>query len=295
MLSYQAELKMNRNATEELTVLMAKLSISDDLNTCLQYKAPPSNWLMPIQPNYLGESSEIKYIASKRATASHQDPRNNSKNDIVMMDVDNPDDESEELSRNLRTFAKPPVFKCRQVKRRRSPIAKARRQRTITNNIVQYSFIFLVSTPVNVFLKHWERTVLAWASLKEATVVPEQLQLSNLNISRAIKSLLAVISGDNRFLPAKFGYLQLSIFLNALEQHIRSLHEENPTFSRSGRRISTRAIDLFLEASDVEVKRSYIWTLRRYGERWKQLANDSGLLLIVFSETAESFMLVNTL
>lgn len=138
-------------------------------------------------------------------------------------------------------------------------------------------------------------TLRAWTSLLHITTPPINISVTQLNISHAVNILNAIIAGKETSLPARFGYVQLSRFFDILEDRIKRDRSNGIISSKSGRRNASLAIDIFIGAQCVQApaSRTQIWSLRRIGVRWRALASQSDLLLLIFSDMAESFVYVS--
>ena len=184
--------------------------------------------------------------------------------------------------------SRPRRQKCRVTKKR------SRRKRSLAQ-IVSFSPLFVRKDAILFFAHAWKPTLIAWNSLLLATTIPPTITGEGLNISAAVEALNHLVAERGKpLLPSRFGYVQLSRFLGALEDRIKQGREHGFIPSERGRVHASIAIDMYLEAQgtgpDVLLTRSKIWEYKRIGRRWEELVGPSVLLLSIYSDVAEAFV-----
>lgn len=143
------------------------------------------------------------------------------------------------------------------------------------------------------FLSNWKVTLDSWITLFQATTLPESDPIRPVHIEEAVNALESVINsrpGDD--LPARFGYLQLANFLDALESRIKARREAwlDP-HDRSRDSYTSIAYRVYLKAqgldSDSQKLRNDLSRKRAIGRNWRPYTGSSSLLLIIYSDFAE--------
>ena len=180
-------------------------------------------------------------------------------------------------------------------RRQRGRVTKKRprRRRSLAQSI-SFCPKFVRKDAIPFFAQTWKPTLMAWNSLLLATTLPESITRESLNVSVAVRTLNRLIVGRGESLPPRFGYVQLSRFLSALEHRIKQGRENGSIPSESGRVHASIAIDMYLEAQGTEpnvlLTRGKIWEYKRIGRRWEELVGPSVLLLGIYSDVAEAFV-----
>lgn len=121
--------------------------------------------------------------------------------------------------------------------------------------------------------------------------LPPSTSVAELDIESKVVALQRVISGRDKNLPSRLGHVQLVIFLDLLEKHVRQDRLNNLIVAKPGVRDETQAIDMFIisseRVSNCKTSRGRIWTLKQIGRKWKDMVGSLVLLLLIFSRTAE--------
>ncbi|KJZ70481.1 hypothetical protein HIM_10110 [Hirsutella minnesotensis 3608] len=151
------------------------------------------------------------------------------------------------------------------------------------------------------FVDSWEAILIAWTSLLQQTPIPIEGPVTALFMTTAVHALEDVIAGKQPMmrpfvkpvrLPSRFGYVQLSRFLDSLEQRIRLDREKGRIYADQNRSDATIAIDRYLDAQgyciDDSLHRDTPLEHKRIGDLWKRLSGPSDLLLSIFSDNADS-------
>ena len=162
---------------------------------------------------------------------------------------------------------------------------------------------FIRSDATERFFQVLEQTTVAWASLVHKSTLPTNAAAAEFDLGTAVSAIHSVILGKEATgLSSSFGYLQLSRFFDMLEHvikrdretqssHLGQLYEEK--CRGMGRGNATIAIDIFLSAQNQApggplAKRGAVLRARRVGDRWRHFVKQSDLLLLIFSDKAES-------
>ncbi|KAM3548435.1 hypothetical protein ARSEF4850_009411 [Beauveria asiatica] len=149
---------------------------------------------------------------------------------------------------------------------------------------------FIRDDVIRYFLDTWEVTLANWMLLLHKTALPEDGIYSAQQMATAVNALESVIAGEE-LLPAKFGYLQLVNFLDALETRIQLQKDNGQECKRKS--AATIAFDQYLAVQGHKGKKNGKDALSyklEIGRRWKELASPSSLLLLAFSDAAEDFV-----
>lgn len=140
------------------------------------------------------------------------------------------------------------------------------------------------------FLRTWEPTLVAWASLVHISRIPADEPLTAQRVAEAVRVIDGVIGGEyNPELPPRFGFVQLFNFLESLKSRIEADKRRGLIAAESCRINATRAYELYRNAQKISTSIDRLRRFRQIGSRWRGAIRSSTLLLIVFSETAESF------
>ncbi|KGQ02959.1 hypothetical protein BBAD15_g11820 [Beauveria bassiana D1-5] len=105
---------------------------------------------------------------------------------------------------------------------------------------------------ITYFLDTWGVTLANWMLLLHKTALPEDGIDNAQQMSTAVNALESVIAGQE-LIPAKFSYLQLANFLDALESRIQ-LQKDNGE-ERKGRSAATIAFDQYLALQGLQGKK----------------------------------------
>ncbi|PMB67540.1 hypothetical protein BM221_007210 [Beauveria bassiana] len=149
---------------------------------------------------------------------------------------------------------------------------------------------FIRGDVITYFLDTWEVTLANWMLLLHKTALPKDGIYSVQQMTTAVKALESVIAGEE-LLPAKFGYLHLINFLDALETPIQLQKDNGQECKRKS--AATIAFDQYLAVQGHKGKKNGKDALAyksEIGRRWKELASPSSLLLLAFSDAAEDFV-----
>lgn len=119
-------------------------------------------------------------------------------------------------------------------------------------------------------------------------------------MTTAVRALENTIAGTQPWqpfvkgieLPPRFGYTQLSKFLDALERRICLEKEKDLVPRGRGRSDASIAIDRYLVAQgysiDDSIRRTIVLEYKKIGDLWRKLSGPSDLLLSIFSNSADS-------
>ena len=140
------------------------------------------------------------------------------------------------------------------------------------------------------FLKTWEPTLVAWASLVHLSMIPPHEPLTAERMAAAVRSIDRVIGGEySPELPPRFGYVQLFNFLESLKSRIEEDIKRGVTATESCPINAAQAYEVYRGAQETPTGATRLRHLRHVGTCWKNAIHSSTLLLVIFSETAESF------
>ena len=171
---------------------------------------------------------------------------------------------------------------------------KKRRKEVPWTRAVQLSRQFVRNDAISFFLQTWEPTLVAWVSLQRATRLPVDKPISSLNVTASVRRIDSVIAGGGGTdLPRRFGYVQLYKFLEDLRARVRRERALGLIQLENGHVDAAHAHEIYRKAQRVTQRKDVLRRNKQIGSRWMQLASTSTFLLIVFSETAESFAWVD--
>ncbi|PQK11374.1 hypothetical protein BB8028_0002g16920 [Beauveria bassiana] len=105
---------------------------------------------------------------------------------------------------------------------------------------------------ITYFLDTWEVTLANWMLLLHRTALPEDGIDNAQQMSTAVNALESVIAGQE-LIPAKFGYLQLAKFLDALESRIQLQKDKGEECK--GKSAATIAFDRYLALQGLQGKK----------------------------------------
>ena len=171
-----------------------------------------------------------------------------------------------------------------KVKKRK---AKKKPQLTQTLNTCRK---FIKSNAEQSFLQTWEPTMQAWTLLLTATHISSSAPLTAPGMAHAVRCLDNAMSGGYEpDLPSRFGYIQLFNFLEILKRRIDYDKKRGLIQSDTCRINASRAYDIYRDAQETPCTTKRLRHCRQIGSRWKHASRASPLLLLLFSNTAESF------
>lgn len=155
------------------------------------------------------------------------------------------------------------------------------------------------SDALGYFVHNWAAILNSWTSLLRKTSIPTG-PLTTSFMTTAVRALENTIAGTQPRepivkcieLPARFGYAQLSRFLDALEKRICLENMKGGAYECWGRTEATIAIDKYLVAQGYSIddskRRSTVLEYKKIGDLWRKLSGPSDLLLSIFSDSADS-------
>ncbi|KJZ71427.1 hypothetical protein HIM_09215 [Hirsutella minnesotensis 3608] len=141
---------------------------------------------------------------------------------------------------------------------------------------------FIRSDAISWFLRTWQCTLKAWASLLAITTLAPDTSIVDIDLTAAAQAIDGVIAGKKEpVLPRRFGYLRFFHFLESMKSRLGDC--------------STRAYDIYVDAQDVATKRNDLYRYRHLGARFQRISFGSPLLLTVASQTADRLAYVFSL
>ncbi|KPA38770.1 phosphotransferase family protein [Fusarium langsethiae] len=177
----------------------------------------------------------------------------------------------------------------------RTRTKKKPRKKKLLEQVILISPRFVKDNPVDCFGQTWRQTLTAWDSLVRQTMIPPDTPIADLDLTSAVDALNGAIAGKERTsLPPGSGYVQFSMFLDALEGRVKTDRQDGLIPSESGRVNASIAFDIYLRAQTVGPEalptRSKMSEHRRAGRRWQELIRPSVFLLAIYSDVAEKFV-----
>lgn len=141
---------------------------------------------------------------------------------------------------------------------------------------------------------HKCKAILAdWVSLLFKTTPPDGLNSADVRFVQAFRNIDNAITGGNKLL-SRLAYLQLMRLSDSLEEIVRS-EREYGSDRQSGRGDASYVIEIYKRAQEhtgVDAKKlaALVRERRRIGRQWQRLAGPSPLLLLVYSNYAETIV-----
>jgi hypothetical protein len=144
-------------------------------------------------------------------------------------------------------------------------------------------------------MDNWESSWTDWLSLLNETTLSLDMPILIHEVTAAVQALENAIASDSAIL-ARFGCVQLSWFMECLEDKVGDSKGEGLVSLGSGRGCASVAMDLYISsqgsASDGPLLRRRLHERKRIGRRWRMLIKTSPLLLLIYSESAGAMVYV---
>ncbi|KAH6869636.1 hypothetical protein B0T10DRAFT_418283 [Thelonectria olida] len=153
----------------------------------------------------------------------------------------------------------------------------------------------LGADPLHTFAKNCEKVMADWSSLKSETALPNIASSSDLRIIHAFKAVDSVICGrKGSTLLRRLAYIQLMRLFAFLEDVIRFERKTGQVVWGRYSRGASVALDIYMsaqeDASNPDNLRRQLKERKRAGRSWEDLSKPSPLLVLMYSEAAESVM-----
>jgi hypothetical protein len=152
---------------------------------------------------------------------------------------------------------------------------------------------------VSTFTDNCEKTVPDWIALLHETTLPRAIASSDSRFTAAFKAVDSVIlRRQGTYLLRRLAYVQLMRLFGSLEAAIQSERRKG-VHHASGYGNTSVAIDIYMNAQECQrgpnLRNKVVEQRRRMGKRVVAISGPSPLFLLVYSDTAESILYVDSL
>jgi hypothetical protein len=148
--------------------------------------------------------------------------------------------------------------------------------------------------PFNTFTGNCDKALGDWMVLLAKTTLPTDIASSNPLIISAFQAVDRVICGQGPKLLQRLAYIQLNRLFISLEAIVKSDREHWRIARKPCYRDATIAIDIYMSAqpghSNTDCLRRELKERKRRARIWSDLARPSPLLVLIYSEAAETIM-----
>lgn len=163
------------------------------------------------------------------------------------------------------------------------------------SHIIRLYHKLLGTDPLHSFAKNCEKVMADWNSLKSETALLNIASSSDPRIIQAFKVVDNVICGrQGSTLLRRLAYVQLMRLFTFLEDIIGFERETGRVMRGRYYRDASVALDIYMSAqedtSNPDDLRRELRERKRAGRSWKDLSKPSPLLVLMYSEAAESVM-----
>ncbi|KAK8106555.1 hypothetical protein PG999_005458 [Apiospora kogelbergensis] len=144
----------------------------------------------------------------------------------------------------------------------------------------------------NLFHDHGWHLYVVWVQIIRATSVPSASTCLDLPVTEAFRALHASITTENGpYWVSRLALVRLTTFTDLIASTIRDDRKRKRLPAKVGSRIVGTAIDLYHGASaHWGVTRENSEKIRRMANRWRILAQESPLLLLVYTEKVDKMV-----
>lgn len=197
----------------------------------------------------------------------------------------NPSEEMEQTASRNRTFSQAEEH----LRRNKKAVSKSQ------SHVAVLPDKLMTPDSLDLFARNCKTILADWVSLLFKTTPPDGLNSADVRFVQAFRNIDNAITGPggNKLL-SRLAYLQLMRLSDSLEEIVRS-EREYGSGRQSGRGDASYVIEIYKKAQEhtgVDAKKlaALFRERRRIGRQWQRLAGPSPLLLLVYSNYAETIV-----